>query len=41
MSAVAFTVIGPIYMAIVMGLLIGRYASGRVVRTDRDEPPGE
>jgi hypothetical protein len=41
MSAVAFTVIGPIYMAIVMGVLIGRYASGRVVRTDRDEPPGE
>lgn len=41
MSAVAFGVIGPIYMAIVMGLLIGRYASDKAVRTDRDEPPGE
>ena len=40
MSAVAFSVIGPIYMAIVMGLLIGRYASGKAVRTDRDDPPG-
>ncbi len=40
MSAVAFSVIGPIYMAIVMGLLIGRYASDKAVRTDRDEPPG-
>ncbi len=41
MSAVAFGVIGPIYMAIVMGLLIGRYASDKAVRTERDEPPGE
>ncbi|MCP9819206.1 two pore domain potassium channel family protein [Synechococcus sp. Cruz-9H2] len=41
MSAVAFSVIGPIYMAIVMGLLIGRYASDKAVRSDRDEPPGE
>lgn len=41
MSAVAFSVIGPIYMAIVMGLLIGRYSSDKAVRTDRDEPPGE
>ncbi|QPN56003.1 two pore domain potassium channel family protein [Synechococcus sp. CBW1107] len=40
MSAVAFSVIGPIYMAIVMGLLIGRYAAGKGARTDHDEPPG-
>lgn len=40
MSAVAFSVIGPIYMAVVMGLLIARYAAGKAVRTDRDDPPG-
>ncbi|CAK6699914.1 potassium channel family protein [Synechococcus sp. BA-124 BA4] len=40
MSAVAFSVIGPIYMAVVMGLLIGRYAAGKTVRRDRDDAPG-
>ncbi|WP_255441333.1 MULTISPECIES: potassium channel family protein [unclassified Synechococcus] len=40
MSAVAFSVIGPIYIAVVMGLLIGRYAAGNAVGDDSDGPPG-
>jgi hypothetical protein len=36
MSAITFSVIGPIYMAVVMGLLIGRYASQQA-RLDRLE----
>ncbi len=38
MSAVSFSVIGPIYMAVVMGLLIGRYISEQA-RQDTFEPP--
>ncbi|MCT0248906.1 potassium channel family protein [Synechococcus sp. CS-205] len=40
MSAVAFSVIGPIYIAVVMGLLIGRYAAGNAAGKDSDGPPG-